>query len=137
VSLPDMIRGPAKYALLARATIYAQPSRHENFGISVAEALHAGAPCVVSTGVALGADIAECEAGLVVPRETDRFEFALRTLMSDAALRRRQSENARRLAARFSPAAVATELDREYRVCLEGRPRGSSPRPTTASVTSY
>lgn len=137
VCLPGMIRGGAKAALLGRATIYAQPSRHENFGISVAEALHAGAPCIVSTGVALGADIAEHDAGLAVPGQVEPFERALRTLMTDASLRRRQSENARRLAARFSPEAVAEGLDREYRICVEGRAGGPVGKAAPDSVVTH
>ena len=57
VSLPGLVTAGLKAACFNRAEIFAQPSLHENFGMSVAEALLLGVPCIVSDGVALAEDI--------------------------------------------------------------------------------
>ncbi|MFO0840240.1 MAG: glycosyltransferase [Phycisphaerae bacterium] len=122
VALPGTLRGGIKAALLRRAAVFAQPSRHENFGISVAEALLFGLPCVVSSGVALATDIRAGDAGVVSAPTIDEFGAALRGMLSDAALRRRSAIGALRLAERYKPAGVAAALDAEYRrVIGEGR----------------
>ncbi len=121
VWLPGMVRGAAKCALLSRATLYAFASRHENFGISVAEALMFGLPSVVSDGVALAADIDAAGAGLVGTSDVEVFESGLRRMMADGELRRRCGEAARRLARSYFPDQVAAALDAEYRRCQNGR----------------
>lgn len=118
VHMPGMVRGAAKAALLRRAAVFAQPSEHENFGISVAEAMAVGIPCVVSKGVALAADIIQSGAGLACDSTPVAFEQALRTMMADEANRRRFGQAAATLAARFTPQAIAEELDREYQRCI-------------------
>ncbi|HMQ14785.1 MAG TPA: glycosyltransferase [Phycisphaerae bacterium] len=118
VWLPGLVRGAAKTACLARADLFAQASKHENFGLSVAEALQFGVPCVASDGVALAADVQQHGAGLMCPPTVADFTANLRTLMADEAYRHQCAAAARRLAERFAPAAVAEALDREYRACL-------------------
>ncbi|TWT40903.1 GDP-mannose:cellobiosyl-diphosphopolyprenol alpha-mannosyltransferase [Phycisphaerae bacterium RAS1] len=117
VSLPGTVRGPQKAALLKRAAVFAQPSQHENFGLSVAEALIFGLPCVVSDGVAIGEDVAEAGAGAVCPSEPAAMAAALRPLMADRALREQRGNAAAALAQRFTPASVAAQLADEYARC--------------------
>lgn len=118
VLLPGMLRGAAKTALLRRASIFAQPSMHENFGISVAEALTFGLPCVVSSGVALAADISDADAGIVCESEVPAFELALHTLLAHEDRRARCGEAARALAQQFAPSRVADALHQEYLRCI-------------------
>lgn len=120
VWLPGLVRGGAKAALLRRAALYVQPSTHENFGMSVAEAMLFGIPCVVTRGVALADDVEAAGAGLVCAPRPESLAVALRKMMSDADLRRRSGEAALRLAERFTPQQVVAQLDREYRRCLSG-----------------
>jgi glycosyltransferase involved in cell wall biosynthesis len=55
-------------ALLARASVYAQPSRHEGFGLAVAEAMLAGCVPVVTRAGALPEVVGD--AGIVVDERT-------------------------------------------------------------------
>jgi len=50
VQLSGPVYGPAKWDLLRRADVLALPSRTENFGIVVAEALACGVPVLTTTG---------------------------------------------------------------------------------------
>ncbi len=120
VWLPGLVRRGAKAALLRRAALYVQPSAHENFGMSVAEAMLFGIPCVVTQGVALADAVEASGAGLVCAPRADSIAAALRRMMCDADLRHRSGQAALRLAERFTPQHVVAQLDREYRRCLSG-----------------
>lgn len=115
VDWAGFVEGDAKTSLFRRATIYVLPSFSENFGIAVAEALAAGLPCVVSTGVALSSDIAEYGAGVVVPPDSGAIAEAVINLLGDAQKRELVSANATRLAReRFSVAAMRIGLSTLY-----------------------
>ncbi|MFH1746080.1 MAG: glycosyltransferase [Planctomycetota bacterium] len=118
IFLPGPVRGAVKAALLERADLFAQPSMHENFGISLAEALMFGVPGVVASSVALAPEVAAAGAGLSWDGGVEELEAALRQLMRDDDGRRRCSDCARELAQRFRPEVVANLLDREYQLCL-------------------
>lgn len=119
VSLPGMLVGGVKVAALRRADLFVQPSLHENFGVSAAEALLFGLPCVVSNGVALGDDIETANAGAQCGTTSDSIGAALRRLMCDDNERRRMSANAQLLARRFRPETVARSLELNYQQFLE------------------
>jgi glycosyltransferase involved in cell wall biosynthesis len=74
-----------KRDLLSSAWVFALPSRDENFGISVAEALAAGVPVVISPGVSHAAKVSQYGAGLVVPRDVDLLASALASVLSAEA----------------------------------------------------
>lgn len=114
VHLPGMVRDGAKADLLRRADIFAQPSRHENFGISTAEALLFGKPCVVNSGVALADEIASAGAGIRYHEKVSDLVAALRELLSNSQVRQRCASAAERLARRFRPDVVARQLKTEY-----------------------
>lgn len=118
VSFPGMVRGGLKAAMLTRAAVFAQPSLHENFGLSLAEAMTFGHPCVVSDGVALADDIARHRAGVKVASTAAALAAGLRELIGDKAALTAYSRAARECARHFSPEAVAEQLDEEYRRCL-------------------
>lgn len=48
ISLPGRITNSAKLSLLREAAIYLQPTRHEAFGMAIAEAMSCGCPIVTS-----------------------------------------------------------------------------------------
>ncbi len=121
VMMPGTVVAEGKAALFDRADIFAQPSLHENFGASVAEALCYGVPCVVSDGVALAPDVAEAEAGFVCRSEAGALSDALRRLMSDPALRAQCGRKALELGRRYQPESVAAQLDVEYELCMRDR----------------
>lgn len=55
-----------KAAAYAASEMFVSPSRHENFGISVAEALSAAIPAITSDGIKMAASIREANAGVVL-----------------------------------------------------------------------
>ncbi len=71
---------------LAAADVWTLPSRAENFGIAVVEALRAGVPVVVSEGVDVGHDMAQAGAGLVTAIEPKALADGLHRVLGDAAL---------------------------------------------------
>src|SRR5262252_8472436 len=85
--------------LYRRAGVYAMPSRQEGFGLSYAEAMWHGTPCIGSSRDAAGEVIRDGESGLLVPYD-DRAALAaaLVRLLGDPGLRAKMGEAGRRLA---------------------------------------
>ncbi len=65
VIFTGMLRGSERIAPLVDADVFALPSEHENFGISVIEALAAGCPVVVSDQVGLCHEVSTPGVGSV------------------------------------------------------------------------
>lgn len=107
--------GVEKLSALSAATLFVLPSRSENFGIALVEALSAGLPCIVTEGVAISHEVKEADAGLVVPPEIPALVSALNALLADPERRQRLSENARRVAKeRFSLEVTGRALKEIY-----------------------
>jgi glycosyltransferase involved in cell wall biosynthesis len=108
--------GLDKLAALQGAAILALPSRQENFGIVVAEALACGVPVLVTEHVNIAREITASQSGWVTPLERAPLLEALRDILQrgDERLRRggRASEFAR---AHFHWSTVAAELVDLYR----------------------
>jgi glycosyltransferase involved in cell wall biosynthesis len=130
------VDGTYKHALLAASQVFVLPSLSENFGIAVVEALFAGLPCVVNSGVALGVDIESAAAGRVAGSDPDSLAGAIREYLLDELLRQEAAVNARRLAVDKFSAAVMGErlkelyqriLDRETDPMSRGGKRSSAP----------
>jgi len=89
---------PAKQRFLERVEVLAFPSKGENFGVAVAEAMAAGCAVVVSPEVALSEDIRARDAGEVVAADPPALAAALARLAGDPGLRARLGAAARALA---------------------------------------
>jgi glycosyltransferase involved in cell wall biosynthesis len=113
VRMPGLVVGDRKWSLLARAEAYVLPSLEENFGVATAEAMLAGTPAVVSTGVMLHETVAAQEAGLIAD-DAPQVAEALRTLLSDPGRARVMGENGRRVARTMTWPAVAERLEEMY-----------------------
>ena len=74
------INGVAKYEFLAQADIYILPSLTENFGITLAEALSCGTPCIASQGTPWSG-LEKERAGMWIPIGVDSLAVALKELM--------------------------------------------------------
>ncbi len=73
--------GVEKHAALQEAALLAQPSLHENFGLSIAEAMASGTPVLVSPQVNLAEDIHRAHAGWVVPCERQAVRETLQDVL--------------------------------------------------------
>ena len=111
------VSGARKQALWRLADLYLFPSRHESYGLTLAEALSAGVP-VVSTDHYSARDLVPREAGVIVPNAPSSavpaaLWRALSPLLSDAAGRKRMARAARAAAYRLDfdrAAARVTDL---------------------------
>jgi glycosyltransferase involved in cell wall biosynthesis len=96
--------GAAVESLLARASIFAEPTRYEPFGLSALEAALSG--CALVLG-----DIASLREvwgdAAVFVHDDAELEAALRRLIGEEALRRDYAERARRRALEYSPERMA------------------------------
>lgn len=122
VSFPGWIDGADKRALIRNASAFALTSFHENFGVSVLEAMAAGVPPVVSSSVDLAADIAAARAGWVVNTSLDSIRAGLADAMGSATERVFRGNAARRLATRFAWPVIAHDLIALYETLRRAGP---------------
>ena len=107
VIFPGYVTGARKAAILRRADLYVFPSRHESYGLTLAEALRAGVPAVCLDH--MGAhEIMRPEFGIVAKRETLRE--SIQKLLADDALRARMSVAAAEYGKTLDFAHSAAEL---------------------------
>ncbi len=125
--------GIEKHAVLQEAALMAQPSLHENFGLSIAEAMGSGTPVLVSPQVDLSEDIRRADAGWVVQPERQvmcqALENALRQL--DECRRRGQAGQAF-VHRHYSWSRVAEQLIQLYQSV-----RQASPQPLTSPMLEH
>jgi len=121
------VDGDSKAALLQLAHVFVLPSFSENFGISVAEALAAGVPCILSPGVALASDVAAAGAGLVVEPSAAPLADAMRKYLDDNEMRNEHGRQAAQLARRdFAEDVMARRLCDLYARLAEPASRRNS-----------
>jgi glycosyltransferase involved in cell wall biosynthesis len=114
VQLTGMLDRETRRAALSAADVWVLPSRTENFGTAVVEALAAGVPAVISTAVNLAPDLQAAEAALVVPVEAGPVADALIRVLTEPETAKRLSEKGRELARRFDWSVVAPQLRALY-----------------------
>jgi len=88
VSLLGAIYGDERWAAYDDADVYVLPSYHENFGLSVVEAMARGVPCVVTPGVQCGVYVEQAEAGRVVAQDQAALRAAIAELLARPAAER-------------------------------------------------
>ena len=104
VVFPGYAAGKRKRMFLEAADLYVFPSRHESYGLTLTEALAAGAPAI-ALDHAGARDILTPGCGIVIPREpraglARRLSDAITELLADPERRARMSAAAREWAAR-------------------------------------
>jgi len=120
-SLPGPVYGPDKFKLLKSADAFVLPTRSENFGIAVLEALAAGMPVVCTKGAPWGV-IAQEGAGRWVDVSVDALEQGLCDVMSsDRVEFAKMGDAGRRIASRdYSWHGVTRRLLDVYDEVLSG-----------------
>lgn len=101
------VSAEARTKLLASAGLFALLSRHENFGISVVEAMQLGVPVLISDQVQICSEVAAAEAGWVVPLESDAMWRTLAGALRDPAERARRGARGAQAARAYAWDSVA------------------------------
>jgi glycosyltransferase involved in cell wall biosynthesis len=109
------LSGRQKLEALVDADVFCLPSEHENFGISVIEAMAAGCPVVVSEHVGLKEEIGKYGAGSVTPLDSVAIARAIDAWLQEPAARHEAGAKARASALRdFDWNVIAARWQRRY-----------------------
>ena len=108
IDFAGWVDGEAKEALLRNAALLALPSRQENFGFCVLEAMARGVPVLLSPQVNLAREIEAADAGWIVKR--DELTAGLATALADESVRARRGPAAHVFAQRYSWQKTAADL---------------------------
>jgi glycosyltransferase involved in cell wall biosynthesis len=114
--------GAMKSAAFAESDVFVLPSYSESFGIAAVEAMANGLPVIVTDQVAIHHDVARMNAGIVTKCDASSLAAAMIRVLQNPLIRARMSEGARRLAAEFSPSAVAVQLLNAYHGIVGSKP---------------
>lgn len=111
--------GADKMRFLSQADVFVLPSRSESFGIANLEAMASGLP-IVSTRTGAIPEYLEpgVQGELVEPGDVPGLVEALRRLIADPALRRRQGEAARQRSLAYDWSHVAAQVAAVYDAVL-------------------
>ena len=107
------IEGEQKEALLRDAALFVLPSHHENFGLSVMEAMARGVPVLVSPHVNLVPEIKAANAGWIV--DLPHLNVILAAALENETERTRRGKSAYEFAQQYSWQRTAAELAKLYR----------------------
>jgi glycosyltransferase involved in cell wall biosynthesis len=97
ILFPGMIEGNVKEEAYKKALMFILPSYSENFGMTVAEAMNAGAPVIISDRVGIYPLVEKYEAGIIVPPKVEDLVYAIEVLLNDREKRREIVRNGARL----------------------------------------
>jgi glycosyltransferase involved in cell wall biosynthesis len=111
-----------KFAALEDATVFALPSRYENFANVAAEAMVHSVPVIISDACGIRS-LVEGRAGLVVPVAVAPLAEALRTLLTDRALYAKFQEGCRAATQEMSWSSLAAKMSGYYEQVLAARDR--------------
>ncbi|HMN97118.1 MAG TPA: glycosyltransferase family 4 protein [Phycisphaerales bacterium] len=125
VTFHGQVDGAGKLALLAQADCLVHASVHENFGVAIIEAMAAGLPVVMTTGVNLAETLVESGGAIAVPPGDLRsLAEGIEASIADPATLRRRGDAARAWVRRaLDPAVIAREYEAMYAAAIEARGR--------------
>ena len=126
VLFAGMLRDDLKWSALAAAECFVLPSYSEGLSVSVLEAMGVGLPVIVSDHCNLP-EVAELEAGWVIPAELGALERALESLLENSPGTNAKVGDRGRdfIRQRYNWSVVAAQMDEVYR-WVEGGPRPGS-----------
>jgi glycosyltransferase involved in cell wall biosynthesis len=102
-----------KRAALADADVFALPSRYENFGNAVAEAVASGVPVIVTNSCGIHSLVTD-QAGLVIAPNRGELADALRRLVYDGDLYRRLKAGCAGVVDQLSWDALTAQMEGYY-----------------------
>jgi glycosyltransferase involved in cell wall biosynthesis len=120
VVFTGMLHDDEKLAALKAADLFVLPSHTENFGIAAVEAMAAGCPVIVSSGVKIAPEIAAAKAGKVAQVDPHNLAKVIIELLSNPDLRAELGAAGVKLAARYDWSSVAADLEGAYRSMRNG-----------------
>jgi glycosyltransferase involved in cell wall biosynthesis len=120
VVMPGLLIGAEKLKAFADADVFVLPSRTENFGFAIFEAMASRIAVVVSEGVHCAEEIHRYGAGLVVRCEVEAFAAAMLKLAGSPVLRQEMGDNGRRLAQTYTWEDSAVPYEHSIRSVLRG-----------------
>jgi glycosyltransferase involved in cell wall biosynthesis len=126
VTMPGMLVGDEKRDVLAAADVWVMPSRTENFGLALLEALAAGVPAAVSDAVALGNEASRFGAVQTFRLGIEEMSAALIEVLADETRRCALRERGRIFSQRYDWRAVAPVYADMYTSVLAAAPRTSA-----------
>lgn len=118
IEFKGWLNGPEKDALLRGASLLALPSRQENFGMCVIEALACSVPVLVSPHVDLAEEIVLANAGWIATVDKESLKTRLAEALADDAERARRGVAGKQLALKYSWESAARNLKELYREIL-------------------
>jgi glycosyltransferase involved in cell wall biosynthesis len=119
IHFPGFVTGVTKQRMLSRASVFVLPSYHENFGVSVLEAMAAGIPVVVSPEVQLASFVQRNGLGRVSSADPAALAVAIAGVLRDKALSEFcRSRGPQLVAEHFSTTAVGVLLRGMYEQVL-------------------
>ncbi len=131
VLFPGPLYGDSQKEAYVDATVFALPSRYENFGNTAAEAIACGTPVVVSDRCGI-APLVDDRAGLVTVYDSQAVARALKELLDNSALYQRLKAGCPQVAEEISWEGLV----RGMQDCYERTRDDASKRPAIASVRS-
>lgn len=122
VIFTGLLQGDAVREAFGAAELFVLPSRHENFGIAVAEAMAAGCPVVISPEVNLAGEVRAANAGIVSKSDPISTASAMERLIDNKHMRVEMGKSGRILALeKFTWFRVAVDLIAVYEDILSSR----------------
>lgn len=97
----DFLDGSKKTQAFLSASLFVLPSKDENFGISIVEAMACGLPVIVSDRVGLAELIRTSSAGLVIRLNVVELASAIEYFLDKPEIRRETSERGKALVERI------------------------------------
>lgn len=126
ITFTGWLDGDEKNAVLRGASLLVLPSRQENFGLCVMEALAQSMPVLVSPQVNLAAEIVTANAGWIAPIDEVALTEKLAEALSDRDELTRRGRAGLELSQQYSWENSARSLVALYRVVIQqGRNNGS------------
>jgi glycosyltransferase involved in cell wall biosynthesis len=91
------LKGPEKTQFLLRSSCLVLPSHHENFGVSVIEAMACGLPVIISDKTGLADSVVSSGGGMVVRNQISEIESAIKNYLDHPEFRSQVGEKGKKL----------------------------------------